>query len=131
MLRPICGRQESNYFDSVLILKLRTTPFYGFTHIVEYKDRDGRHALPLFGTKRFIKWLPRLGELIHIGGSLSQWLRGSLQEGDGVTIAQDFDRVLVGPSAYCFRDFCNAGFPILRPGANRVLYSRPECFLVG
>ena len=67
MLRPLCGRNESNYFASVIVLKLRTTPFYGFTHIVEYKDRDSRHTLPLFGTKRFIEWLPRLGELIHIG----------------------------------------------------------------
>jgi hypothetical protein len=67
MLRPSCGRHESNYFASVLVLRLRTTPFYDITHIVEYKDSDGRHALPLFGTKRLIEWLPRVGELIHIG----------------------------------------------------------------
>ena len=69
MLGPLCGRYESNYFASVLVLVLglRSAPFYGITHIVEYKDRDGRHALPLFGTKRFVQWLPRLGELIQIG----------------------------------------------------------------
>ena len=67
MLRPGCGRHKSNYFASVLVLKLRTAPVYGFTHIVEYKDRDGGHALPLFGTECIIEWLPRLGELIHIG----------------------------------------------------------------
>ena len=38
----------------VLILRLRTTSFYGITHIVEYKDREGRHALPLIGTKSFV-----------------------------------------------------------------------------
>jgi hypothetical protein len=67
MLRPSCGRHQSNDFASVLVLRLRTTPFYDITHIVEYKDSDGRHALPLFGTKRLIEWLPRIGELIHIG----------------------------------------------------------------
>ena len=54
MLRPLCGRYESNYFASVLFLGLRTAPFYGITHIVEYQDRDGRDALPLVGTKRFV-----------------------------------------------------------------------------
>ena len=58
---------ELNYFASVVVLELRTTPVYGFAHVVKYKDRDGRHALPLFGTKCLIEWLPRLGELIHIG----------------------------------------------------------------
>ena len=58
---------KSNYFASVLVLGLRTAPFYGITHIVEYQDRDGRHALPLFGTKRLVEWLPRLGEFIQIG----------------------------------------------------------------
>ena len=130
ILRPSCGMHELNYFASVVVVELRTTPVYGFAHVVKYKDRDGRHALPLFGTKCFIEWLPRIGELIHIGRSLRQCFRSSLQEGDGVTIAQDFDRVLVGPSAYCFRDFCNTGFPILRPGANSVLDGRPVFFLV-
>ncbi len=51
----------------VLIVRLRTAPFYGITHIVEYQDRNGRHALPLFGIKRFVEWLPRLGEFIQIG----------------------------------------------------------------
>jgi hypothetical protein len=60
------SRRGRPYF-SVVVLRLRTTPVYGFAHVVEYKDRDSRHALPLFGTKCFIEWLPRLGELIHIG----------------------------------------------------------------
>ena len=67
LLRPSCGNYESNYFASVLVLRLRTTPVYDITHIVEYKDRECRHALPLFGTKRFVEWLPRLGEFIQIG----------------------------------------------------------------
>jgi hypothetical protein len=54
-------------FASVLILRLRTTPLYDITHIMEYKDREGSHSLPLFGAKRFVKWLPRLGEFIQIG----------------------------------------------------------------
>ena len=67
VLRPSCGRHESNYFASVVVIELRTTPVDSFAHVVKYKDREGRHALPLFGTKCFIEWLPGLGELIHIG----------------------------------------------------------------
>ena len=66
MLPPLCDRYGSNYLALVLVVGLRTAPFYGITHIVEYQDRDGRHALPLFGTKRFVEWLPRLGEFIQI-----------------------------------------------------------------
>ena len=62
-----CARYQSNQFASVLVLRLRTTSFNDITHIVEYKDREGRHALPLFGIKRFVEWLPRLGEFIQIG----------------------------------------------------------------
>jgi hypothetical protein len=58
---------NSNYFASVLVLRLRTTPLYDITHVVEYKGRECPHALPLFGTKRFVEWLPRLGEFIQIG----------------------------------------------------------------
>jgi site-specific recombinase XerD len=54
-------------FASILIVRLRTTPLYDITHIVEYKDREGSHALPLFGAKRLVEWLPRLGEFIQIG----------------------------------------------------------------
>ena len=58
---------KSNYLASVILVELRTASVYGITHIVEYQDRDGRHALPLFGTKRFVEWLPGLGEFIQIG----------------------------------------------------------------
>jgi hypothetical protein len=51
----------------VLVLKLRTPPLYDITHVVEYQGRECPHALPLFGTKRFVEWLPRLGEFIQIG----------------------------------------------------------------
>jgi hypothetical protein len=69
MLRPLCGRFESNYFASVLVV-LRlccTAPVYDVTHVAEHKNREGRHALPLFLAKRIVEWLPRLGELIQIG----------------------------------------------------------------
>src|SRR5262249_46508038 len=52
---------------SVVVLKPCTTPFYGVAHVVEYKDCEGRHALPLFWTKSFVQWLPRLGEFVQIG----------------------------------------------------------------
>jgi hypothetical protein len=40
--------QSRSYFASVLVVSLRTTPFYDVTHIVQDKDREGCHALPLF-----------------------------------------------------------------------------------
>src|SRR5689334_15511354 len=56
--------KASNYFASVLVvLRLYgTAPVSGITHIAEYKDREGRHALPLFLAKRIVEWLPSLGE---------------------------------------------------------------------
>ena len=62
-----CAGRQRHRTASVLVLGLRTTPVYDITHIVEYKDRKSPHALPLFGTKRFVEWLPRLGEFIQIG----------------------------------------------------------------
>ena len=56
----------SNYFASVLVLRLFTATIYGITHLVEYKDPEGRHALPLFLTHRIVERLPRLGEPIQI-----------------------------------------------------------------
>jgi hypothetical protein len=50
----------------LVVCSLHATVFHGVAHIPEHKYREGRHALPLFGTKRFVKWLPRLSELIQI-----------------------------------------------------------------
>jgi hypothetical protein len=50
----------------IVVVRVRTAPFYGITHIAEYKNRESYHALPLFRTKRFIEWLPRLSEFIQI-----------------------------------------------------------------
>ena len=59
--KPIVLSTNSNYFASVLVVGLRTAPFYGITHLVQYKNGNGRHALSLFGTERFVEWLPGLG----------------------------------------------------------------------
>ena len=60
--------QQPNYSASVFVLgRLRTPPVRGITHIAEYKDGEGSHALPLFGTERLVERLPRLGELIQLG----------------------------------------------------------------
>jgi hypothetical protein len=56
-------------YGAVLVLVVRslhTTVFHGVAHIAKHKDREGCHALPLFGTKSFVEWLPRLSELIQI-----------------------------------------------------------------
>jgi hypothetical protein len=109
----------SNSFASVFVLSsLRSAPFHDITHVVEHKDCERSHALPLFGTERLVQRLPSLGELIQIGGSLRQCFRTPLQESNGIAIAHHLDRILVGPSTDCFLDFCNTSSPILRPGAN-------------
>jgi hypothetical protein len=122
----------SNHFGSVLVVfrLYSTAPVSDITHIAEYKDREGRHALPLFLAKRIVEWLPRIGESIQIGRSLSQCLRASLQKGDGITIAHEVRTALVCPYTHCFLDFCNTGFPILRIGTNSALYRRPKLFLL-
>ena len=76
---------------------------------MEYKDREGGHALPLFGTKSFVERLPRLGEFIQIGRSLSQCFRASLQKGDGVTIAKDFEKDFRRPVYPLFLRFLQDG----------------------
>src|ERR1700722_4528247 len=121
---------NSNFFASVLVLRLRTPPLYDITHVVEYKGRECPHALPLFGTKRFVEWLPRLGAFIQICRSLRQCFRASLQERDGVTIAHVFDGVLLDPLTHCFLDFRKTGLPIICPLTNSALYSRPVFFLL-
>ena len=71
-IRPMRSRHDAaayklNFLASVFVVSLRTTSFYGLAHIVEYKERERPQALPLFGTKCFIEWLPRFGELVQIG----------------------------------------------------------------
>jgi hypothetical protein len=51
----------------VVIRQRGPAPFYGITHVAEYKDSDSRHALPLFGIERLVEWLPCFGELIQVG----------------------------------------------------------------
>ena len=50
----------------LVILRLFTATIYDITHLVEYKDPEGRHALPLFLAHRIVERLPRLGEPIQI-----------------------------------------------------------------
>ena len=62
-----CTTITSALCPSVLvILRLFTATIYGITHLVEYKDPEGRHALPLFLAHRIVERLPRLGEPIQI-----------------------------------------------------------------
>src|SRR6516165_10215784 len=115
-------------YGAVLVLVVRslyTTVFHGVAHIAKHKDREGRHTLPLFGTKSLVEGLPRLSELIQISGSLSQSLRTSLQKSDWITIVHDFDRTFVGPLTDRFCDLRKTRLPILSVGANSTLYSRP------
>ena len=67
-----CGPNSPHTITSALcpsvlvILRLFTATIYGITHLVEYKDPEGRHALPLFLAHRIVERLPRLGEPIQI-----------------------------------------------------------------
>ncbi len=54
----------------VFVLRLCATLFDHITHIAQYKDRKGSHALLLFGSESPVKWLPRIGKLLKVGGSL-------------------------------------------------------------
>jgi hypothetical protein len=56
-------------YGAVLVLVVRSlhpTVLRGVAHVPEDKYREGRHALPLFGTKSLVEGLPRLSELIQI-----------------------------------------------------------------
>jgi len=128
--QPVQARQSDHFSSVVAVLELRTASFCGIAHIVDYKDREGRHTLPLLLAQRLIERLPSLGELVQIGGSLSQCFGALLQEGDRVAIADGFDPALVSPHTHGFLDFRDTGSAILRPGANGALDRWPKLFLI-
>src|SRR5215475_12712351 len=109
----------------LVVLRLNTK-----THITKYEDREGRHPLLLFGSECLIERLPRIGEPLKVGRSLSQGIGTSIQEGNRITIAHHFERTFVTSFTHRFRDFCEAGLSVLRSSANSVLYSRPGSFQV-
>src|SRR5215831_11555991 len=115
----------------VVVLSLRPTLFDGLAHIMQDKEREGRHALLLFRTESRIEWLPGCCEPLQVGRSLRQSFGASVHEGDGITIGHDLGRTLVRPFSHRFCDFCKTCLPILRPGTNSTLYRRPVFCLFG
>lgn len=77
----VAGRMSSSnlsaraYNDSIattrcfliVFVSLRTTPVYGIAQVMQDKDREGRHALFLFGTESLIERLPGFGEPFQVG----------------------------------------------------------------
>jgi hypothetical protein len=59
-----------------------------------------------------------------------QGIGAPLQEGDRITVAQDFDRIALTQFTDPFFYLCEPGLPIFGPGANSVLYGRPVFFLI-
>jgi hypothetical protein len=71
------------------------TVFQIISQLTKYIDRKGSHPSFLLGTEGLIERLPRFGELLKIGCSLSQGFGAPLQKLDRITIAQDVDRTAV------------------------------------
>ena len=62
----VAGRMSSSNF-LIVFVSLRTTPVYGIAQVMQDKDREGRHALFLFGTESLIERLPGFGEPFQVG----------------------------------------------------------------
>src|SRR5262245_38219827 len=99
--------------------------FNVISQLTKYKARKSSHPPFLFGTEGLIERLPRIGELLKIGCSLSQGLGAPLQKLDRITVPQDLDRTTLMLFTQPCCHGCNAGLPVPRPGANS-LYRRPE-----
>ena len=82
------------------------------------------------GVIRSIKWLPRIGKLLKVGGSLCQCIGASVQERYSIAVAPDFDSILIDTFSHRFGGLCQAGLPVLRPSTDGALYSRPVFLLL-
>src|SRR5262245_8130492 len=90
------------------------------------------HAEPalLVGTQRLIERLPRRGELLEVGRSLSEGIGAPIHEFNRIAVAQPFDRALVSPSSQACRYALQPALPVIGPGADSLLDRPPEFFLI-
>jgi hypothetical protein len=66
--------------------------FRASSQLTKCSKRKVAHPLLLLGAEGLIQGLPRIGEILKVGCSLTQGVGPSLQEFDRITVAQDFDR---------------------------------------
>ena len=86
----------------IILVVVRPTLFYDIAYVPKNKERKGRHALFLLLAKGLIERLPRIGEVLQVGRSLSQGVRAPLHEIDRIAVAQDFGRTFVNFAAHRF-----------------------------
>ena len=115
---------------TVVVLRLQTTLFDSISRFTKYNERKGGHSPLLLGVESLIERLPRIGELLKVGRSLGQGIGASMHKVDRIAVAQGFDRTTFTQFIRPRGRSCDAGLPVLRPGANSVLYRRPVFFLV-
>ena len=115
---------------AVVVLRLQTTLFDSISRFTKYNERKGGHSPLLLGVESLIERLPRIGELLKVGRSLGQGIGASMHKVDRIAVAQGFDRTTFTQFIRPRRRSCDAGLPVLRPGANGVLDSGPVFFLV-
>jgi hypothetical protein len=66
--------------------------FRGTSQITKCNKRKVTHPLLLVRREGLIQRPPCISELLKVGCSLRQGIGSSLQESDGITVAQDFGR---------------------------------------
>ena len=115
---------------TVVVLRLQTTLFDSISRFTKYNERKGGHSPLLLGVESLIERLPRIGELLKVGRSLGQGIGASMHKVDRIAVAQGFDRTTFTQFIRSCGRSCDAGFPVLSPGANSVLYRRLVFFLV-
>src|SRR5215831_8573181 len=70
----------------VVVVKRLAPLLYSASHLTNCKNRKQGQSPLLIGGKRLIKRLPRIGELLKVGCSLSQDVSASLHEIYGITV---------------------------------------------
>ncbi len=65
---PVAPSQcECSALQLVVLVSLCAVLFCGIAHVMQDKDREGRHPLLLFGAESLIERLPGVGELLQVG----------------------------------------------------------------
>jgi hypothetical protein len=115
---------------ALVTLGLQATLFQTVSHFTEHDDRKRGHPTPLLRVERLIERLPRVGEPFEVGCSLSQDIGASMHELDRISVAQSLYRAFLAQFPQPFLCILKASLPVLGPGANCVLYSRPHFLLI-
>src|SRR5689334_10834332 len=94
------------------------------------KDCKGSQPLLLLGAECRVKRSPRVRKFLQILSSLSQGVRPSVQERNGIAVAQDIVSAFVTHFAHRLCYPREAGITVLRPDADGVCDGWPVFLLV-